>query len=617
MKRKSWRIAGVLATSLCTIGFMANAVWAQPKNGLTDQSRVAPQAVAKTTVTVGYPPGDMPNYIFPMIAPASDTPADIFWFIEQFWRPLYFFGQGAGSGFNESLSLAYPPTWSNGGKTATIKLKNWKWSDGRPISTRDVEFWINLLKADKSGYANYISGNFPDNVSSFKYLSPTTMQITFNAAYNQNWLLYNQLSVIFVAPQHAWDKTSATGKIGDYDLTTAGAQAVYKYLNGQSLNVTGYTSSPLWQVVDGPYHLVSYQPNSEVTIAPNPNYSGPVKSHISTIQFLNFTSDEAEYLDVLSGKIDYGYVPFADMPSVGRVKSLGYRVEPWPQGGMNYAVYNYSNPVEGPLFKQLYIREAIQSLVDQPAYIRVALYGDGVPTYGPVPKFAGELTFNGLAEGDSFEQTNPYPYSIGHAKQLLQSHGWKIITDGVDTCQKPGTANNECGAGITKGEKLSFQFLYASGVTQYRIELQALASSAAQAGIQILQRQNSDDQVVAQALPCKAGSSCPWQVAYWYLSGWQYGMPINYPLGTVIFGCGGLYAGGYCSAQLDTLMQRAEVGGTIKSLYAYEDYLTTNLPVLWLPLQPYQESAISSRLQGVDPQNNQDTITPEYWTVKS
>ena len=379
MKRMSWRIAGVLATSLCTIGFMANAVWAQPKNGLTDQSRVAPQAVAKTTVTVGYPPGDMPNYIFPMIAPASDTPADIFWFIEQFWRPLYFFGQGAGSGFNESLSLAYPPTWSNGGKTATIKLKNWKWSDGQPITTRDVEFWINLLKADKSGYANYISGNFPDNVSSFKYLSPTTMQITFNAAYNQNWLLYNQLSVIFVAPQHAWDKTSATGKIGDYDLTTAGAQAVYKYLNGQSLNVTGYTSSPLWQVVDGPYHLVSYQPNSEVTIAPNPNYSGPVKSHISTIQFLNFTSDEAEYLDVLSGKIDYGYVPFADMPSVGRVKSLGYRVEPWPQGGMNYAVYNYSNPVEGPLFKQLYIREAIQSLVDQPAYIRVALYGDGVP----------------------------------------------------------------------------------------------------------------------------------------------------------------------------------------------------------------------------------------------
>jgi hypothetical protein len=78
------------------------------------------------TVTVAYLPGDMPNYIFPMIAPASDTPADIFWFIEQFWRPLYWFGGSkGGSGFNEALSLAYPPTFSNGGRTATIKLKNW------------------------------------------------------------------------------------------------------------------------------------------------------------------------------------------------------------------------------------------------------------------------------------------------------------------------------------------------------------------------------------------------------------------------------------------------------------------------------------------------------------
>ena len=67
------------------------------------------KAGSGATVTVAYLPGDMPNYIFPMIAPASDTPADIFWFIEQFWRPLYWFGDSkGGSGFNESLSLAYP-----------------------------------------------------------------------------------------------------------------------------------------------------------------------------------------------------------------------------------------------------------------------------------------------------------------------------------------------------------------------------------------------------------------------------------------------------------------------------------------------------------------------------
>ena len=111
-----------------------------------------------------------------------------------------------------------------------------------------------------------------------------------------------------------------------------------------------------------------------------------------------------------------------------------------------------------------------------------------MPTYGPVPAFKRQLQFNGLPEGDPAQQHNPYPYSISNAKKLLSSHGWKVVPGGVDTCQKPGTGANECGAGITKGEKLSFQFLYASGVIQYTVEIQAFASAASEAGIQVVQR---------------------------------------------------------------------------------------------------------------------------------
>lgn len=610
VNKYSGRIGGVFTACLCMVGLLLATLPAQAGASAAHHGR-APSG----TVTMAYPPTDIPNYIFPMIAPASDTPADIFSFIEQFWLPLYYFATGSGSAFNERLSLAYPPKWSPTGKTATIRLKSYKWSDGKPVTTRDVEFWINLLKAEPTKYANWIKGTFPTNVTSFHYVSPTTMTITFNKAYNKNWLLYNQLSVIFVAPQQAWDKTSANGKIGTFDLTRAGAKAVWTFLNSQSLHLTTYQSNPLWQVVDGPFRLKSYTPGTQVTIVPNREYSGSVKPKVAAVQFLNFTSDTAEYRDVLSGKIDYGYVPFADMPSVARVKALGYSVEAWPQGGMNYAVYNYSNPTVGPLFKQLYIRQAIQSIVDQQAMIKGPLYGYGVPTYGPVPKFAGELKFNGLPEGDSFEHANPYPYSISHAKALLSAHGWKVKPEGVDTCERPGKGSNECGAGITKGEKLSFSFLYASGVTQYKVETAAIETDASSAGIQILLRQTSDDQVVAEAVPCTSGSSCPWEMAYWYLSGWQYGMPINYPLGTIIFGCGGEYAGGYCSPTLTTIMSAAKVGSTIKSLYRYENYLTKDLPVMWLPLQPYQMSAISNKLHGVNPQNNQFTITPQYWSL--
>ena len=106
-------------------------------------------------------------------------------------------------------------------------------------------------------------------------------------------------------------------------------------------------------------------------------------------------------------------------------------------------------------------------------------------------------------------------------------------------------------------------------------------------------------------------------MAYWYLSGWQYGMPINYPLATIVFGCGGIYIGGYCSPALDKLMATASTSDSIKALYPYEDYVSKSLPVMFFPLQPYQLSAISSRLKGVDPQNTQNTMTPEFWTVSS
>jgi peptide/nickel transport system substrate-binding protein len=100
------------------------------------------------------------------------------------------------------------------------------------------------------------------------------------------------------------------------------------------------------------------------------------------------------------------------------------------------------------------------------------------------------------------------------------------------------------------------------------------------------------------------------------LGGWQYGLPLNYPVPSVVFGCGGFYIGGYCSATADQLMAKAEVSQSVKALYPLEDYLAKDLPVIWLPLQPYNLSAISSRLKGVDPQNTQGLITPEFWSVK-
>lgn len=569
------------------------------------------------TVTMAYPPGTEPVDIFPMFPASDDTTQEIFWFVEQMWRPLYWFGDTSGGmTFNPAMSLANPPVFSNGNKTVTITMKSWKWSDGQPITTRDIEFWMNLLMANKAQYANYVPGYFPDNIASIKYPSATTFSITFKHAYSKNWLLLNQLCLIFPMPQHAWDKTSATGKIGNYDRTPAGAKAVFSFLNSQASKLSTYTANPLWQVVDGPFHLKSYDANSQVTLAANSKYSGPQKPKIAAVQFLSFTSDAAEYNQLLSGNVDYGYIPFNDLSSDARVTALGYSVVPWAQAGMNFATFNYTNPTSGPLFSQLYMRQVLQHLTDQHGMITAALHGAGVPTYGAVPGYKPQPTANGIPLGDPAANVNASTFGISEAINLLKSHGWHVTPGGTDTCAKPGTGAGECGAGIKAGQQLAFRFAYPTGVSQLAIEVQLLASDASKAGVNISQHPEPDSVTFSNTV-CTKGSPCNWDVSYSYLGGWQYGVPIDYPVGNVIFECGGPYVGGYCSPTLDNLMTSAETSDNISALYSYEKYLNANTPVWWLPLQPYQFSAIKTDLHGTTPQNVGYWITPEFWSLSS
>jgi peptide/nickel transport system substrate-binding protein len=65
----------------------------------------------------------------------------------------------------------------------------------------------------------------------------------------------------------------------------------------------------------------------------------------------------------------------------------GYSYSPWYSYGFNYFPYNFTNPTVGPIFKQLYFRQAFQSLVNQKQYVKAFEDGIGLPTNGPVPTF--------------------------------------------------------------------------------------------------------------------------------------------------------------------------------------------------------------------------------------
>jgi peptide/nickel transport system substrate-binding protein len=563
--------------------------------------------------TLALPPALYPNSLFPLASPAAIANSSYI-SIEDFqyllWRPLYWFGNNGQPGINYPLSLAYAPVFSNGGKTVTITLKRGiHWSDGKLLTSRDVAFWMNMLLADRTDYFNYSPGYFPDNLVSESYpaSTPYTFSLTFNKAYSHTWLLYNQLSEIIPVPQHAWDKTSDTSPVGNYDQTTKGAQAVWRFLSAQNAKQSTYASNPLWGVVDGPWRLTGYSGSGgTVTFTPNDTYFAG-KPHLAKFEELPFTSDTAEYNALRAGLVDYGYVPTED----AQISIPGYKIVPWVQWGVNFFPVNYLNPTAGKIFSQVYIRQAFAHLVNQPSYIKSILQGYGYTGYGPVPaKPASPYS-------TSYEQADPYPYSVSAAVGILKAHGWTVNPGGASVCARPGSGSDECGAGVASGAQLSFKMLYASGSSSLSSMIAALQSSFSQAGIRLQLQSAPAGTVIATASLCTTSTpkDCGWDMADWAVNGfgWTYS-PGYFPSGEALFIPSAVANDGdFDDPTAISMIKATTTNSSISTLYTYENYLAKVLPVIWMPSEYYQLSAIKTTLGGTQPQDPNVQIYPENW----
>ncbi len=546
------------------------------------------------------------DYIFPMVSLAYDTPTNL-QFQYLMYRPLYWFGQGTQPSMNTGLSLADPPVYSDGDTVVTITLKPYRWSDGKPVTSRDVIFWINLLRANTANWAAFLPGGFPDNVTAVTADGPGTVRLKLKHSYNPQWFTQTQLAQIFPLPQHAWDKTSAAAPAGNADQTTAGARAVRRYLDAQAHNVGSYATNPLWKVTDGPWSLRQFRSDGYAEFVPNPRYSGPRKPGLDRFVMEPFTSETAEFDVLRSGGLTYGFVPLTDLSQKSELERSGYRIVAWPSWSISYIVLNFNNPAAGPMFRQLYIRQALQELIDQRGFIRAYLRGNGVPTNGPVPlqpdsAFASPQLKSGF-----------YHYAPAAAVSLLRGHGWDVKPNGTTTCARPGTGPGNCGAGIKAGAPLSFSLDYLSGVSYLDQEIKTYKSALTRAGIQLNLSQGSEGQVVGTAAACKPGPGCGWQMVQWGSPSWIW--PSAFPSGEAIFATGaGVNAGSYTSKTNDANIAAVETSGNSASFFSYENYLGRQLPVLWLPNTYNQISAIKTSLAGADQQSPLLFVTPELWS---
>ncbi len=622
--------------------------------GLVSVSLGSASASTGKVVTWAEAPATPPTYIFPLLNTSYSSTENLADFYTLMYLPLYWFGDNGEPVLNESLSVARKPVFSNNNTEITIAIKHWRWSNGTPVTAQDVVFWMNLLSAvtdpnapavgsssaPGASWGSSVPGAFPENVVSYAATGTYTLVMHLNASYNPTWFLYNELSQVYPLPT-AWDRLSSGGATGDYDAeaqtrttlpqtspawyvpaspgtATSGALGVAEFLNLQAEHTSDYASNPLWQVVDGPFHLTQFTTSGFVKMVPNRQYSGEPKPSISAFEELPFTTDEAEYDALLDGSLTIGYLPVQDLPQRSRLeKDENYKFNPWFAFGFNYAPLNFTNPTAGPVLKQLYFRQALQSLVDQPEYVKRFADGYAYVTSGPVPAYPARNP-----DESSLEAKGPvYPYDVQRAVSLLKSHGWKVEPGGASYCASPGTGAGECGAGIAEGTKADLSMLYASGSTELTNEMEALQSTLrSKAGIALSLASQPFAQVIATSFAgCTFSTPCDnWDMVDWGQA-WAYA-PDYFPTGEELFQTGASSnVGDYSNATGDSYIRETTTAATTSAektaLDNYQNFMAKELPVLWMPGVPNQLTVYKANLHGLLPQGIFDEIYPQDYSL--
>jgi len=610
------RLAGIAAVAVATLVAGCSSSSGPPS------STSGGQPVTGGTATVALAAGVTYNWIFPFYAITNSSVYNGQQFQWLMYRPLYMFGDNSNTsvGINYPLSPANAPVYSNGGKTVTITMKGWKFSDGETVNADSVIFFLNMAKAEKANWYAYVSGLLPDNVVSYQATSPETLTIQLNKPYSSLWYTYNQLAELNPMPQ-AWDVTSLNGRPGSGGCTTDSAadgwakcKDVYSFLTAQSKIASTYATSPLWSVVDGPWKLSSFSTTGDVTMVPNTKYSGSPKPKLSAVKFLPYTDDTTEYTALKTGQLGVGYIPTQDLPpkplsaSLPSTNPLGssYYLEPFYSYGIQYAQPNFNNPQVGFMVRQLYIRQALQEAMDQSGISKAIWRGYAQPTTGPAPTTLPNPYAPSVQKANG--GLGPYPFSIAKAKALLTSHGWSEV-GGVMTCQDPA----KCGTGITKGQQAKFTITYSTGIAAAAATWQAYKSDASQAGIDITLVGETFNSIIGQSAPCAPMSSkCAVQMfAY---GGWSYDGPGFEPTGEPLFATGaGSNSGNYSNPTMDELITATHVSSALSAYHQYAAYGAQQLPFIYVPNpNPYQIQAVTSKLKGVT-FSPLFTLLPEYW----
>ena len=178
---------------------------------------------------------------------------------------------------------------SDDSKTWTVKLKDWKFTDGTPVTSESfVRAWNYGADAANKHLSSYFFypiegtddvGNLPKGekeMSGLKIVDDKTFTITLKEP-ESDFPLRLGYSAYFPVPDAAF------GEDGKYTKE--------------------YGEKP---IANGPYMLskTGWERNKQIEMVPNPDYTGAHKPENGGLTFKFYTSPDAAYSDVQAGNLD-------------------------------------------------------------------------------------------------------------------------------------------------------------------------------------------------------------------------------------------------------------------------------------------------------------------------
>ena len=264
--------------------------------------------------------------------------------IAKLYSPLTIFDENY-----ENIIPAGAKSWSSNADSTvwTFKLQDkLTWSDGKPVTAQDVKFtvefttdpdWVaqtandrNVCWGNLAGFEDKTSGAI-DELSSVKVLSDKEIQFTLAAPDPR---FYAKMFRSYILPEHAIDFAPAENMTTDWWASTR-------------------------QVGSGPFHITAYVKDDLMELAANKDYyKGTPKLDKLVVKF--FASDDtAAVLALAAGDIDFSFIQFNDIATLGDKVNVFTGLQPVPR----FFMYNFNN-LPG-YWKDIRVRQAIYYAIDR------------------------------------------------------------------------------------------------------------------------------------------------------------------------------------------------------------------------------------------------------------